>query len=116
MSCTIIAIEGLTFLLLGVLTLADAGGTNVASDGGIALFLGVYGAAQLYACRQLLTWHSGARSPLVFTQLILLGLAWGLRGSDRPLLAALMAVAAVVALIGLLAPGVTRALNADEAI
>lgn len=115
-SCTIVVIEGLTFLLLGVLALADAGSTNIASDAGIALFLGVYGAAQLYACRQLLTWHSGARSPLVFTQLILLGLAWGLRDSDQPEVAVLMTVGAIIALIGLLAPGVTRALTADQVI
>ena len=104
------------FLLLGVLTLADVDGANALSDVGIALFLGVYGAAQLYACRRLLAWQAGARSPLVFTQLILLGLAWGLKDSDRPWLGVVMAVGAAVALIGLLAPAVTRALTVDRLI
>lgn len=115
-ACLVVAVESIAFVVLGVLALLEAGGSNTGSDIGIGVFLTAYGAAQLYACRRLLVWQAGARSPLVLTQLILLGLAWGLRDSDRPWHAYVMAIAGVIALAGLLHPAVTRVLSDDDMV
>lgn len=107
---TVVAIEALAYFVLAVLAVTDYSGDEVATGVGIALFLALYGLAQLFACWKLLAWHRWARGPLMFTQLVQLGLAWGLRDSDEPWLAILMAVGAAIALGCLVAPVVTRAL------
>lgn len=113
---SIVAIEALVYAVFGVIAIASVSAGEAGDSIGIGLFLLAYGLAQLFAASKLLKWHSWARGPLVFTQLIQVGLAWGLRDSDRPWLAVLMAVPAVVALGCLLAPAVTRALLDEETV
>lgn len=112
---SVVAVEALVYVVFGVIAIASVA-DGKADSVGIGLFLVAYGLAQLFAGRKLLLWHAWARGPLVFTQLIQLGLAWGLRDSDRVWLAVLMAVSALAALGCLLAPAVTRALIDDEAV
>ena len=90
--------------------------TLIADRIGIASFLALYGLTQLFAAWKLLGWHAWARGPLLFTQLVQLGLAWGLRGAQEQWLAILMAVSAAIALGCLIAPAVTRALLDDGAV
>lgn len=111
----IIGIEAAVYVALGVIAIASQSG-NAADGLWIGLFLIVYGLAQLFAGSKLLRWHTWARGPLVFTQLIQLGLAWGLRDSDRHWLGVVMAVAGVAALVCLLAPRVTRALIGEDPV
>ena len=113
---TFVAIEALAYLVLAVLAVTDYSGDEALTGAGIALFLALYGLAQLFAGWKLLAWHKWARGPLMFTQLVQLGLAWGLRGSNEPWLAILMAVGAVIALGCLVAPVVTRALLDGDAV
>ena len=112
----VVGLEALAYLVLAVLGIADISEDVGALGVGISAFLAGYGLAQLYAARKLLDWHPWARGPLVFTQLIQLGLAWGLRGSPQQWLAAVMAVSALVALACLLAPAVTRALIEEDSM
>ncbi|MEO6470844.1 MAG: hypothetical protein ABIR57_03270 [Aeromicrobium sp.] len=112
----VIGFEALAYVVFGLVTIASFAAGEAASTMGIGVFLAAYGVAQLYAGRMLVHWHSWARGPLVFTQLIQLGLAWGLRHSERPWLAVVMAVTALLALGCLLAPPVTRALIDDEVV
>ncbi|MBC7595979.1 MAG: hypothetical protein H7288_18945 [Kineosporiaceae bacterium] len=112
----VVAIEAVAYVVLAVLAVADISGDAIGTGIGIALFLVLYGLAQLFAAWKLLSWHSWARGPLLFTQLVQLGLAWGLRDSKEQWLAILMAISAAVALGCLIAPAVTRALLDDDAV
>lgn len=107
---TIIALEALIYMVFGIIAIVSLSSKDATSSIGIGLFLLAYGFAQLFAGSKLLQWHTRARGPLVFTQLIQVGLAWGLRDSDRQWLGIVMATSAVIALGCLLAPAVTRAL------
>ncbi len=94
--------------------------TEVAAEPGKAMtyatagLIAAYGLGQAWAAVALLKHRIGARGPLVATQLIQLGLAWNLRGADIGWLSPVLAVAALVALVGLLAPSTTRTLTAAE--
>lgn len=113
---SVVAIEAAVYVVLAVLAGADISADAVGTGIGIALFLALYGLAQLFAAWKLLRWRTWARGPLLFAQLVQLGLAWGLRDSTEQWLAILMAVSAVVALGCLIAPAVTRALLDDDAV
>lgn len=115
-AAAIIGIEALVYLVFGVIAIASLSDKAAGDSIGVGLFLAAYGFAQLFAASKLLRRHSWARGPLVFTQLIQVGLAWGLRDSDRQWLGVVMAVAAVAALACLLAPSVTRALIDEDPV
>lgn len=112
----LIGAEAIVYVVFGAIAIASISGGKAGDSLGIGIFLAAYGLAQAFACRKLLQWHTWARGPLVFTQLIQLGLAWGLRDSQRPWLAVVMAISAAVALVCLLAPTVTRALIDEEPV
>ena len=81
----------------------------------VTLFLVAIAAGLLWAAWRLRQGEAWARSPLVFAQLIQLGLAWNFRG-DPAWLAPAIAVPAVVVIACLLSPPVTRALSDDQAV
>ena len=110
----IVLLEGLTFLVLGVIEVADLSSERIGSGLGTALFLLVIGAGLGWAAWRVTEGDAWARSPLVFSQLIVLGLAWNLRG-DPAWLAPAVAVPAIVVLACLLAPPVNRALSHEDA-
>ena len=112
----IVAAEAGAYVVLAVLAVADISFATVATGIGIASFLALYGLTQLFAAWKLLGWHAWARGPLLFTQLVQLGLAWGLRDAQEQWLAILMAASAAIALGCLIAPAVTRALLDDGAV
>jgi len=112
----VILVEALAYVIFGIISAVDHGENDLGTSMGIGLFLVLYGLAQAYACRKVLSWRTWARGPLVFTQLVQLGLAWGLRDSDQKWLAVVMAVAALVALGCLFSRAVTRALTDEEVV
>lgn len=57
---------------------------------------------------------SWARGPAVLAQLIGLGLAWNFRTGEYSSVSVVLSVAAVTALVGVLAPSSTRALEGVE--
>lgn len=114
-AAAIVALEALTFIVLAVAEAAHISGDRVGLGVGTTLFLAVIGAGLLWAAWRVTEGDAWARSPLVFSQLIILGLAYNLRG-DPGWLAPAVAVPAVVALIALLSPPVTRALSRDSAV
>ncbi|AWB92979.1 hypothetical protein C3E78_12620 [Aeromicrobium chenweiae] len=115
MAAAIVAIEALTFVVLAVVEAAHISGDRVGLGVGTTLFLAVIGAGLSWAAWRVTEGDAWARSPLVFSQLIILGLAYNLRG-DPAWLAPVVALPAVVALIALLSPPVTRALGRDSAV
>ncbi|MGZ5368599.1 MAG: hypothetical protein ACXWXV_04995 [Aeromicrobium sp.] len=117
----LVAVEAMAYVVFAFIELFSISGGANASGIGIGLFLALYGLAQLFACWMLLKWRAWARGPLIFTQLVQLGLAWGLkdwgmRESEALLLALLMAITAAVALVCLVLPTVTRALLDEDAV
>jgi len=106
---SVVAVQGLGMLLLAVLQLASVDAERTAVGVSNAVFFGAYGALLLgaaWALRRRTTW---ARGPVLLTQLICLGLAWGVR--DLVVLAVLMAVSAVVTIAGLVHPDSMEALG-----
>lgn len=57
----------------------------------------------------------GARGPVLFSELALLGLAWNAFHAGRALLPALMVLGALVVLVGLLHPAAIAALEGENA-
>ncbi|MPZ96930.1 MAG: hypothetical protein GEU96_18975 [Propionibacteriales bacterium] len=113
-AAVLVALEAFALVVVGVgVTVAGSVGRLVL-DVTTTLFF-VACAAGLLACvRGLLRRRSWARGPVVFAQLVQLGVGWSFTsGSTRPVAAALVAVAVVVLAL-VLAPPTTRALVADR--
>lgn len=71
---------------------------------GTAAWFAIIGGAVLAAGWALITGRRWGRGIAVFANLLLLGVAWYVRGSDQPVYAALVAVAAIVTLGLLFSP------------
>lgn len=115
LAATIVSLEALTFVVLAVLEAVNITSGRIGFGIGVTLFFLAFAAGLFWAARQIAQGESGARSPLVFTQLIALGLAWNFK-DDSVAIAVAVAVPAAVALACLLAPPVTRALSDDEPV
>ena len=114
-AAAIVTIEGLAFAVLGVLELTSVSGDRVGLGVGATLFLLLVAAGLLGAAWRVAEGDAWARSPLVFAQLIVLGLAWNFRG-DPVWLTPLVALPAIIVLACLLAPPTTRALRDDQPV
>ena len=79
-SASLTGLEGSVLLIYGVLELFNMSAQRVVMGLTTALFLAAFGVALLWAAWALRGGATLARSPIVFTQLLLLGLAWSFRG------------------------------------
>ncbi len=86
---------------------ADRAAMGVTTSLFFALLAGMLIACAWYVA-QARPW---ARSPIVVVQVMALGLAWNFLGGDTTWLSVLLAVAAVVVLVGLLHPASIEALS-----
>jgi hypothetical protein len=111
----IVSLEGAVFGVLAVLELFSVSSDRVGLGVGATLFLLIVAAGLLWAAWRVVEGDAWARSPLVFAQLIQLGLAWNFRG-DPAWLAVALAVPAIVVLACLLSPPVTHALRDDDPV
>jgi hypothetical protein len=109
-AAALVSVEALIFAVLAVLELFNVSSDRVGLGVGVTLFLLVIAGGLLYAGWRVAHGDAWARSPLVFAQLLQLGLAWNFRG-DPAWLAPSIALPAVVVLACLLSPPVTRALT-----
>jgi hypothetical protein len=114
-AAAIVGLEGLTFAVLAVLELFSLSSQRIGLGIGATLFLVVIAAGLLWAAWRVTEGDAWARSPLIFFQLIQLGLAWNFRG-DPAWISVVIAVPAVAVLGCLLAPPVTRALQDDQPV
>ncbi|MBD3916000.1 hypothetical protein [Nocardioides hwasunensis] len=114
MAASLVAVEALVLVLLGVLELANLRSTRLTMGVTTTLFF-VAAAAGLAWCawslRQVRRW---ARGPVVMAQLIQLGLAWNFRDVGGLLLPVSMAAVAVVVIVGLVHPASTKALETAD--
>ena len=114
-AASLVAVEGVVLLLLAVLELANLSSQRLTMGVTTAGFFAVYGAAMLLFAWLVHRGHSWARSPIVLGQLIQLGVAWSFRGGDTTLVAVVLAVVAVIVVVGLLHPASIDALADDHA-
>lgn len=75
---------------------------------GTAAWFGIVGAAVLAAGWALTTGRHWGRGIAVFANLLLLGVAWYIRGSDQPVYAGVVAVLALIVLGLLFSPAAVR--------
>ncbi|WP_370291345.1 hypothetical protein [Nocardioides sp.] len=114
-AASLVGLQGLVLLLLALAEAANVESSRASLGISTAAFFGLYAVVLLAAATGLARRATWARGPALFTQLVGLGLAWNLR--DLWLVAVLLAVASVVALIGLVHPDTVAALErgGDEA-
>jgi hypothetical protein len=112
-AASLVAVEGLLLLLFAVLELASLDSDRIAMGATTSIFFLAYGAGLLLCAWSLVRVQSWARSPVVLTQLIGLGVAWSFRGGDTTAVAVAIAVVAVVVLAGLFHPASLTALADD---
>lgn len=114
----LVAVEGVAGLVVAAVYLVHAlTGTNQdvvrgPSLGGFgygtAAWFAIIGGAVLVAGCALITGRRWGRGVAVFANLLLLGVAWYIHGSDQPLYAALVAVVALVVLGLLFSPAAVQ--------
>ena len=110
-AASLAGLEGLLVLGYGVLEAAHVHADRAAMGVTSAVFFLLLGSA-VVACAWLVTHgRAGARSPIIVVQVMVLGLAWDVRGGSSIWVAAGLALVAVVVLGGLLHPASTAALT-----
>lgn len=112
----IVWMEAAALIVLAILDLSDVNSDRVAVGlGGSVLLLG-FGALLALAAWKFLYWHEWTRGLIVCGQLVALGLAWNLRGSEPDWLAGTVAIAAVAVIACTVSGPITRAFRSDESV
>jgi len=104
----LIGVEALTAIVFGVVALTQITVTRAGLGGGVAILMLIYGLLLVFVARGVLRGRRWSRGPAAATQLILLPIAWSFRGSPTTWVAVLIAITAVVIIIGLLHPRSTE--------
>ncbi|MCW2791541.1 MAG: hypothetical protein JWO76_639 [Nocardioides sp.] len=112
-AASLVAVEGGLLLLLSVLELGSLSSGRVLMGVTTTAFFVVYGAALVFCAWAVTRGRSWARSPIVLTQLIQLGVAWSFRGGSTTVVAIVLAVVALVVVAGVLHPASIDALSDD---
>src|SRR5699024_11357771 len=95
----VVWVEALALIVFAVLDLANITASRFAVGLGGALLLGGYGIALAFAAWNFLRLREWTRGLIVFTQLVMLGLAWNVRDTDPQWLAPVLALVAVVVMV-----------------
>ena len=114
LAAVLAAAQGLGLVGYAVLELLALTGGRVTMGLTTAAFFAAYGAMLLVAARAVLAGRAWGRGPVVFAQLVWLGIAWSFRGGDTTWVAATLAVMAVVTIAGLVLPASMAALEAED--
>ena len=101
-AASVVGVQGVVLVGLAVVEASSAVDGRVEVAVSTAVFFAVYGVVLLASALALTRRWGWARGPVLISQLIALGLAWNVR--DAPLLAVALAIAALVALAGMLSP------------
>lgn len=110
-AASLAGVQGLVLVLLSVLELASVSSDRLGFGLSTAVFFAAYGVLLAVAAVALWRRHGWARGPVLITQLILLGLAWNVRG--QALLAIGLAAVGAVVIAAMVHPDTVAALDAD---
>jgi hypothetical protein len=109
-AASLAAVEGLLVVVYGVLLAADLHADRAAMGVTTSLFFVLLGALMGACGWYVVRGRSWARSPIVVAQVLALGLAWNFLGGSTTWVSVVLAVVAVVVLLGLLHPASVQAL------
>jgi hypothetical protein len=112
-AASLVAVEGLMLLVLAVLEVASFSSERIGLGLTTAGFFLIYGLGLLWCAWSVHRRHSWARSPIVLSQLIALGMAWSLHSGGADWAAIGVGVVGVVVLAGILHPASIEALGHD---
>ncbi|MGI8522426.1 MAG: hypothetical protein ACR2K3_03815 [Nocardioides sp.] len=113
-AASLVAVQGLLLLAYAVLEAVNTHADRVALAVTTALFFALYGAALVIFAWSITRGRGWARSPIVLSQVIWLGIAWNFRGGSSTGVAIALAVVAVIVLVGVLHPSSVDALADDR--
>jgi hypothetical protein len=112
-AASLAAVEGLLVLGYGVLLAADLHRDRVTMGVTSSLFFVLLGAVLVACAWFVVRGRPWARSPLVVVQVMALGLAWNFLGGSTTWVSVVLALFAVVVLVGLLHPASVEALSEE---
>lgn len=110
----LVVIEGLLTVGFGISEAVHTHADRLVLGLTTTVFFVAYGVGLLFCAWGMNNLRSWARSPVLLSQLILLGLAWNLRSGETRVLAVVGAVLAVLVLVGLFHPRSIDALNREN--
>jgi hypothetical protein len=108
-------LEGLLVLAYAVVLSTDIHSDRVAMGVTTSLFFGLVAGALIACSWYVVHGRTWARSPIIVTEVLALGLAWNFLGGSTTWLAVVLALFAVLVLVGLLHPASLEALDRDDA-
>ena len=109
-AASLAGLEGLLVLAYAVVLAVDIHADRVAMGVTSALFFALLGAALIACAWYVVQGRTWARSPIIVTQVLALGVAWNFLGGSTTWISVVLAVVAVVVLVGLLHPASIEAL------
>ncbi len=109
-AASLAAVEGLLVLVYGVVLAADVHADRAAMGVTTALFFVLLGGLMMFCAWSVARGRTWSRSPIVVVQVMALGLAWNFLGGGTTWVSVVLAVIAVVVLVGLLHPASIEAL------
>lgn len=112
-ACSVVALEAVALLILAGFELAATESDRAGLGVSTAIFFVVIGVGLGWFAICLWRRASWARGPVVFAQLVQLGLAWNFREVSPRVIAIALLLTAVVTLAAVLAPATTAALTDD---
>jgi hypothetical protein len=112
-AASLVAVEGAVLVLLAGLETGNLSTARLTMGLTTAAFFALYGVGLMLCAWQLTRRRSWARSPIVFAQLIQLGLAWNFRAGDTTWIAVALAAVALVVVAGIFHPDSLAALAED---
>lgn len=112
-AASLAGVEAIVFVLLGIVEVFFLDGARAVMGSTTAVFFLLYAAGLGVCALALSRLHSWARAPIVVAQLIQILVAWSFRGGATTWLAVLIALVAVLILVGIFHPASLDALAED---
>jgi peptidoglycan/LPS O-acetylase OafA/YrhL len=111
LAAVVVALQGLFAGIYGIAEALNTHSSRAVMGATTSLFFAAFGVGMLVCAWGLNRVSSWARGPVMLAQLMSLGLAWNFRGGETTWISVVLAVPAVIALIGMLHPATIEALN-----
>jgi hypothetical protein len=113
-AASLAGLEGLLVLAYAVVLAADIHSDRVTMGVKTSLFFGLLAGVLMCCAWYVVQRRQWARSPIVVVQVMALGLAWNFLGGSTTWISVVLAVLAIVVLVGLLHPASIEALSEDR--
>jgi hypothetical protein len=110
----LVLVEGVLTIVYGLSELLHLHAARAVMGLSTALFFAAYGGALLVCAWGMHALRSWSRGPVLFAQLVWLGLAWNFRNGETRPVAVGLAVLAVLVLLGIFHPRSVDVLNREE--